>query len=257
MTVALLVAEVSGIWIAVVGAFGIVLAASVAAISPLILAKQIEKQSIAKEQREVQRQERVASEAKRQQDEVAAEAKRQQDEVAEEARRRQQEVADQVTETARLAQERTDATDLALGRVARIAAESQAETAQQLGAIKITADHTLALVNSNLSNAKESQLSAMKDRLIVLEEIHDLKKAGGLEPTAAALTTMEDAKTQIDALQLEVDQRTRQTQLAEAEAAKASESAHPQNVVIVNHDPVDVSIKEKLAKDDETTAESE
>lgn len=190
------------------------------------------------------------------QDNVAAEALRQQNEAANALRAEQDAIRQEALEVARIADENQRESDRKFGEnnrrleaVARVAAESQAATVVSLNDIKILADKTHTLVNSNLTNEMQGRLDSYRDKLVLLEEIHDLKKAGGLQPTAAAMSTISDAKSQIDLLQAQMDERARQTDIAEAQANDATEANHPQRVTVVNLEPIDVT--ETTRKDKE------
>jgi len=230
--ITLIAAEISGVWIAIVGAMGIVMAAAIAAASPMILARQIEKQGIAKETREVARQKVVAEEAIRQQRAVAEEAKRQQDEVAEEARRRQQEVADQVTETARLSQERQDATDLQLGRVARIAAEAVHLNETKLDAIKVVVDESHVLVNSNMMRELRKSLAGLKAQVVLHDRLADLNEKMGVvteEDDMEAISLLKAEIADSEEVLVDLIARTRRAdKIAEEgkETADAKAAAH-------------------------------
>jgi len=229
----LLATEIGGLWIAAITVSGVVFAALIAATSPLILARQIEKQSIAKEHREIVRQEAVAEEALRQQAEVA-----------EETRRRQQEVADQVTETARILQERQDVIDLAHGRDTRLAAEAQAKMVDQLSRIKVVTDQTHVLVNSNWIAELTKSIVSLKAQLVFARRLIAMTKEAGQstepEDTKAIAALEETIRTS----EATLAQLVKDTETANAIAAAAAKEG-PQNVLIVNDDPVDVSIAEK------------
>jgi hypothetical protein len=79
--------------------------------------------------------------------------------------------------------------------------------------------HTL--VNSNMTAAMESELDARKSNLILLEETISLKKSAGAEPTGETMVLMSTAKNKIHELEAQLDDRLKQTKIAEKNRAEA------------------------------------
>jgi hypothetical protein len=79
--------------------------------------------------------------------------------------------------------------------------------------------HTL--VNSNMTAAMESELDARKSNLILLEETISLKRSAGAEPTGETMVLMSTAKNKIHELEAQLDDRLKQTKIAEKNRAEA------------------------------------
>lgn len=216
-------------------------------VSPLLLAWQLNRNSSSQKKADWKRQDEVAAEALRQQKAVAEEAIRQQKEVAEEARRRQQEVADQVLETARLSQARQDATDLALGRVARLAATTSKDTVKQLVEIKSVADQTHVLVNSSMMREMRKGLVSLRAQRTLLARLVASQPEASTEDQALL--------TQLDSEIDEQEQALENIVRATEEANQIAKDAHsrlpvdPAKVLVSNPEPVEVTISEQVAKE--------
>jgi len=136
-----------------------------------------------------------------------------QDQVAEQAakaaellRTRQNEVAAQAAEAARLLLEANE-------RVAKQSAAEFAATQRQLGQI-----HTL--VNSNLTEAQGRELEATRAMLITMQEVVDLKRKGGVEPSQEAIDAIEATRSRVNALSRDLKQKVERTKVADAKAAE-------------------------------------
>lgn len=88
---------------------------------------------------------------------------------------------------------------------------------------KLDVIHTL--VNSNMTAAMKSELDAITRELAMMQEVVELKRTAGKEPSTAALSSIESTKDKIKELQVEVAKRLEQdktAQLKEIRIAKES-----------------------------------
>jgi hypothetical protein len=136
-----------------------------------------------------------------------------QDQVAEQAakaaellRTRQDQVAAQAAEAARLLLEANE-------RVAEQSAQAFAATQRQLGQI-----HTL--VNSNLTEAQGRELEATRAMLVTMQEVVDLKRQRGVEPSQEAIDAIAATRSRVEALSQSLAQKAEQTKVADAKAAE-------------------------------------
>lgn len=97
---------------------------------------------------------------------------------------------------------------------ARLLLESNktvAATAKEQGA---KLDQIHILVNSEKTAGMERELLAVRTTILALEELSDLKRASGKEPSAAALKELEARRKQKSELEAQLADRLKQTVLA-------------------------------------------
>lgn len=97
-------------------------------------------------------------------------------------------------------------------RVAKVAKEvttATQETAASLGEIKSVADVTHNLVNSNMDEEKRRRLESAHRELATLLELAALRKSMQQEPTPEALAAVENARTIIAELEVELVDRAK------------------------------------------------
>jgi hypothetical protein len=119
---------------------------------------------------------------------------------------RQDQVAAQAAEAARLLLQANE-------RRAKQSAQEFAATQRQLAQI-----HTL--VNSNLTEAQGRELEATRAMLITMQEVVDLKRKGGVEPSQEAIDAIDATRSRVDALSRDLAQKVEQTKVADAKAAE-------------------------------------
>jgi len=128
---------------------------------------------------------------------------------------RQDEVADRL----KVAQDATTAATQRVAAAQVITTERVAEVAVAVRDANSITDGKLdqihTLVNSNLTSAKEDQLDEAKIVLVSLEEIVDLKRNAGIEPSETAMLVIQAQRVKIAKLVAEVDDRLKQTQVGE------------------------------------------
>ena len=145
--------------------------------SPIIVAKLTNDAQEAKENREVERQELVATKA----EESRAAA------------------ADEIKKTAQLLEENT-----------RLATESAAETHAQLAQV-----HTL--VNSDKTAGLERERDALIANLALMTEVVDLKRAAGSEASESTVAALELTRARIGELESQLADRARATVIGESQ----------------------------------------
>ena len=164
--------------------------------APLILARRTERMHREDQLADYKRQDQVAKEAK----ETAIAMAAQQDVII----RQQKAGADAV-----------QARDEAAGARA-------AEVAKSVDG-KLDVLHGLA--NSTLSAALESELGALETSLAMMNEVIDLKKAAGIEPTREAVIAIESTEAKIAELKATLADRLNQAETIAGRAAAAAASA--------------------------------
>jgi hypothetical protein len=110
---------------------------------------------------------------------------------------REDAVAKQAAEAARLLVERQDAMASKAAEAARLLAvntEAVAKTAQRTSD-KLDVIHTL--VNSNMTAAMQAELDATVREAAMIQEVMDLKKTSGVDPTVEALAALKSARNKI------------------------------------------------------------
>ena len=87
---------------------------------------------------------------------------------------------------------------------------------------KLDVIHTL--VDGSMTAAMHSELNATVRELAMMNEVIDLKRANGHEPTQETLTTLEATQTKIDDLYMSLSARERQVELSEQQERENQES---------------------------------
>ena len=170
-------------------------------VSPLLIARQINRAAHNAKQEDWERQDVVAERAEA--------------------------VARQAAEAAALVIERQHQLDEKTDEVARQVASSTNVTNTQLEKIH-------GLVNSQMTQAIRSELGATKDTLALMSELIVNNKKNNIEPTSQVLDAVRNREAKI--AELEENLRVRE----EADAASKLVNAGPREVVIVNPNPVPV-----------------
>ena len=170
-------------------------------VSPLLIARQINKAAHDSKQDDWDRQDIVAERAEA--------------------------VAKQAAEAASLVIERQHELDVKTDEVARRVEMSTNMTNTQLEKIH-------GLVNSQMTQALRSELAATKDTLALMSELIVNNKKNNIEPTTQVLDAVANREAKIT--ELEENLRVRE----EADAASKLVNVGPREVVIVNPDPVPV-----------------
>lgn len=101
----------------------------------------------------------------------------------------------------------------------RTVASAAKDTAEKLGG-KLDQIHTL--VNSKMTEEMQSRLLSMRRELAGLLEIVSLKSVAGRQPSAEALEAIRDTKAAIVELELILNERDRQTIVANKQAEPGS-----------------------------------
>jgi len=143
--------------------------------------------------------------------------------------KRQDEVAKEAKETAIamavqqdvIIRQQKDATGAA--RVRDEAARRLAATTAKSVDDKLDVLHGLA--NSTLSAALESELGALETSLAMMNEVIDLKKAAGIEPTREAVIAIQSTEAKIAELRATLADRLQQAETIAGRAAVAVASA--------------------------------
>lgn len=107
--------------------------------------------------------------------------------------------------------------------VAARAAEVARALVENSGVTNTKLDVIHTLVNSNLTAAKESELSAIQRELVMMNEVISIKRATGHEPSVEALSAIKVTEARIADLKQELVERAEATAKADAQttAAKA------------------------------------
>jgi hypothetical protein len=79
------------------------------------------------------------------------------------------------------------------------------------GQLKII--HTL--VNSSLTSAKTSELAALRAQLVLMKELVDQRRQGGIEPNPETLRHIAEVETLVHALAVELAERSGQQEIAD------------------------------------------
>ena len=120
---------------------------------------------------------------------------------------RQDEVARQAAEAARLLSDRQDAAALKAEEAARLLAVNTANVAETARESKKTLDTIHGLVNSNLTASKQAEFAATVREAAMMQEVIDLKRASGVEPSIETLATLEATRTKIGEMKAELADR--------------------------------------------------
>lgn len=135
---------------------------------------------------------------------IRAEERQERKEVSEEAYRQQKAVADeakavvtQAAEAAKLLADRQDESDRQLGEVARKAAEAQKQQIEQLSDLKVVADQTHVLVNSNMMRELRKGLAGMKAQKILADRLMDMNEKMGIVTTEEDIEALSVLKAEI------------------------------------------------------------
>jgi hypothetical protein len=99
-----------------------------------------------------------------------------------------------------------------------VAEKLDVTSTEQTGQLKQI--HTLA--NSSMTEAMERELSSHKTSLVSLTELVEVKKAGGKEPSAATEEQISVLRETISELEAKLEDRLKQTERADAQAAEAT-----------------------------------
>lgn len=128
----------------------------------------------------------------------------------EEDRKDREAVANQAAEAARLLIERQDATAAKVAEAARLVKENNkavaaatAETQEQLKVIH-------GLVNSSMTAAMQSEYGAVQRELAMMQEVIELKRAAGKNPSVDALAAIGATKDKIAELAAALADRLKQ-----------------------------------------------
>jgi hypothetical protein len=137
---------------------------------------------------------------------------------------KQQSAADLVALQAQEAAALLLASNKKVATAAAQAATSHDEKLEDL-AVGQAAIHTL--VNSQMTDALQSQLEAKRESLAALLEIIDLKKAAGQEPTPEALAAVDAIQVKVGELEHNLADRHTQAEVVVAQEQAASSAAAP------------------------------
>lgn len=136
---------------------------------------------------------------------------------------RQDKVAEQAAQAAQLLLERQTISARKVDEAASLLKENNkavavtaAETQGQLRQI-----HTL--VNSNMTAAMQSEMDQREIALALMNEVIDLKKSSGIQPSTETKATLEQMAASIDELNAKLSDRLNQQTIATAEAIKTSD----------------------------------
>jgi hypothetical protein len=143
-----------------------------------------------------------------------------QDQVAARLTKRQDEVAEQAAEAAKLLLNAQRASVIRTDEVARLAAESDARTAEKLEAIAVQGTIIHSLVNQKLTTVTEQALAATLALLSHLETAIARTRAGGIEPTAIDLKRLADTRRSIVDLEATLAHRAEQQAEVDADAER-------------------------------------
>jgi hypothetical protein len=101
---------------------------------------------------------------------------------------------------AKLLVERQDAAAGKAAEAAQLLAVNTAEVAATALESKKTLDTIHTLVNSNLTASMQAEFNATVREAAMMQEVIDLKRAAGVEPTIETLATLESTKSRISEL---------------------------------------------------------
>ena len=141
-----------------------------------------------------------------------------QDEVAKEAKETAFAMAAQQDVIIRQQKDATEAARVRDGHAEKLAAAVAKSVDDKLDVL-----HGLA--NSTLSAAIESELGALETSLAMMNEVIDLKKAAGIEPTREAIIAMQATEANIAELRATLADRLNQAETIAGRAAVAVASA--------------------------------
>lgn len=127
-------------------------------------------------------------------------------------------IAEKAAEAATLLQESNK-------RIADKLATSTAVTASRLTELADGQKVIHTLVNSNMTESKERELSATERELAMMKEVVDLKRTAGHEPTSDVLRAISATEAVIAALKADLADRQHQQGLVDDDAKLASAAA--------------------------------
>jgi len=191
----------------VVSVAGVIFASITA---PLILARRTEQMHREDMLADYQRQDKVAL--------AAAETARA---AAEQVRG----VAAQASEAAAALHEAQAETIRRTDEVARLSAQQAEDTSAKLDDTNGKLDVIHGLVNSAMTAALTSELDALVTSLAMMNEVIDLKRAGGREPTAEAVIAINGTEAKIAELRDAIADRDKQAEAIAVRAATAAADA--------------------------------
>jgi hypothetical protein len=148
-----------------------------------------------------------------------------QDEVARQQKEDEERKTEAAEEAARLNEERQDRIEKQAQEAARLLVESNKAISDTAGVIIGKVDDVHDLVNSDLTKAKESDLSAERGKLVMMKEIVRLNQEAGRDPSAETLGEIEFSQHKIN--ETDIAHRKEQTELVEDHQA-AREAASKQ-----------------------------
>jgi len=178
--------------------------------APLILAHRTERMHREDMLSDYQRQDKVAAAAA---------------ETARAAATQVRDVAAQAAEAASILQAAQAESIRRTDEVARLAEQHAARTGAKLDDTNSKLDIIHGLVNSTLSAALQSELDALVTSLAMMNEVIDLKRGGGHEPTAEAVIALQDTEAKITELKGTLADRLKQAEAIAAHAATAAAAA--------------------------------
>lgn len=193
-------------------------AALLSMLSPLLLAYLSGRQRTQERQQEWARQDIVAERLEKQQNQIAAQAR----EAAELLRVEQ----GKTTHRADLAAARAQEVALQTQTAAQLLLQNNEKVAASTRAANTKLDVIHTLVNSNMTAALQDSLDSSRANLATLRELIALRVAQGDEPnedTRAQLVTLEN---KVGRLASNLDDRIRQTKIADAQIFVAKEEYH-------------------------------
>jgi hypothetical protein len=144
--------------------------------------------------------------------------------IARQQNRRQDVVARQAAEAAKLLKADNEKTAALLLAANRAAAELSVQ-ADQATQAKLQQIHVL--VNSNLTEAQERELAAMKALLVAMREVVALSRKLGLEPASTSLAEITNIEERVAALDRNLAHKIAQTLKADADANAAANANFP------------------------------
>jgi hypothetical protein len=191
----------------VVSVAGVVFASITA---PLILAHRTERMHREDMLSDYQRQDKVAAAAAAAADAAAEQVKA---------------VAAQAAEAASILQAAQAESIRRTDEVARLTAQQAAQANARLDDTNSKLDVIHGLVNSNMSAAMQSELDALTTSLAMMNEVVDLKRSSGSEPTAEAVISIQDTEAKIAELRATIADRLQQAEAIAERAATAVTAA--------------------------------
>lgn len=217
----------------VVGFFGVLTGVG----APVLLAILTGRQRAAEKEQDFARQDLVAQRA----EEVAQRQQAAAEEVAAVARQSAAAAADAAAAQARA----SEAMAAAAVTAAHEATEARVQIGGQLQAIGAQAAVIHTLVNSNLTEEMSGRLVALKANLASLNEIIDLKRASGANPTAPAKAAVAAAEQDISELTAKLEDRRRQQLIVVGQQKAAAAMGIAVPLGTPDSGPIEVRIVQK------------